>query len=189
MIKDKRVDDITEKKYGKLLVIERSEKRSGKNNQHILWKCICDCGNIHYTEAYKLKRGRKKSCGCMDSGRNPSFINNRGMALWNRLYLSTIKKRAKKQGYETDINIDLFIKISSENCFYCNSEGTQKLEDRIKNSEAFITFNGIDRINSSRGYFMDNIVSCCKHCNTAKNTLSQSDFKQLIKRIYENFAK
>lgn len=37
---------------------------------------------------------------------------------------------------------------------------------------------------------MSNVVSCCKHCNLAKSDMSQQDFLNHIKRIYEhNFNK
>lgn len=192
MINDKRVDDITGNKYGKLRVIKRSDKRSGKNNQYFLWECICDCGNIHYTEAYKLKRGRKKSCGCLEgSGRPINFKDDRESVLWNRLYSSTIKKRSKKARYETDITLKEFIKISKQPCQYCGDTGVHQLSDNVngkKITETKIFFNGIDRVDSNKGYLVSNVVSCCKHCNIAKNTMSEKEFKNHIRKMYEHYV-
>lgn len=193
MILDKRVDDIAGQKYGKLTVIKRSDLRSGKHKQYILWECKCECGNTHYTESYKLKRGRKKSCGCLEGiGRPINFKEDRALVLWGRLYSSTIKKRAKKAGYKTDITLEYFIEISKKPCFYCGDKEVQSIKDNANGkpiTDTKISFNGIDRVDSSTGYFISNVVSCCKHCNTAKNTLSQEDFKKQIRKIYENFAK
>ena len=47
-----------------------------------------------------------------------------------------------------------------------------------------ITYNGIDRIDSTKGYFNDNVVSCCKVCNRAKSNLSLEDFKQWAANLY-----
>ena len=190
---DNRVDDISGKKFGKLEVIKRTEKRSGKNNQYYLWECKCECGNTTYTEAYKLKRGRKKSCGCLEgAGRPYNFKDDRKVVLWQRLYSNTIQKRSKKNGYKTDIKLEKFIEISKQNCFYCGDKEVQEAKDNANGktiTDTVIRFNGIDRIDSSKGYMLDNVVSCCKHCNTAKNTMSQESFKNHIRKIYENFAK
>lgn len=59
------VIDITGQRFGKLIVLEQADMRSIDNR--ILWKCQCDCGNIHYAAATDLKRGKVKSCGCLIS--------------------------------------------------------------------------------------------------------------------------
>ena len=55
--------NIINQKFGKLTVIEPSEKRSSSGN--ILYKCQCDCGNITYVTSKDLKSGHSKSCGCV----------------------------------------------------------------------------------------------------------------------------
>jgi hypothetical protein len=45
-------------KYGRLVVIEKSDRGEGK----IL--CRCDCGIFVHVYDYNLKSGRTKSCGC-----------------------------------------------------------------------------------------------------------------------------
>ena len=52
--------DLTGKRFGHLTVIERAEKKSGKNR----WKCLCDCGKITYTITNRLVQGKTLSCGC-----------------------------------------------------------------------------------------------------------------------------
>ena len=48
---------------------------------------------------------------------------------------------------------------------------------------------GLDRIDSSIGYRIDNIVTCCKVCNAAKGTLTVEQFKQHIAKVHENFER
>lgn len=55
--------DITGKRFGKLLVIRRSDKRNSSND--VLWECTCDCGNIKLATSGALRHGRTKACGCM----------------------------------------------------------------------------------------------------------------------------
>lgn len=46
-----------------------------------------------------------------------------------------------------------------------------------------ILYSGIDRVDSSVGYEIGNIVPACKICNFAKSNLTQDDFKSWAKRI------
>ena len=52
--------DLTGKRFGKLVVKEYA----GTHKRESMWKCQCDCGEICYTVSSKLKKGKKKSCGC-----------------------------------------------------------------------------------------------------------------------------
>ena len=57
---DGNAQDLTGKRFGRLVVIERTENRGEK----VAWKCQCDCGNISTATTDMLKSGRTKSCGC-----------------------------------------------------------------------------------------------------------------------------
>lgn len=54
--------DLSGKRFGKLVVIERAEN-VGKGIA--VWKCLCDCGNVTYVRGSNLKGGAVKSCGCL----------------------------------------------------------------------------------------------------------------------------
>lgn len=56
----KSADNLIGMKYGKLTVIEKTNKRQGKN---IIWKCLCECGNYTYVSGGRLKTGNTSSCG------------------------------------------------------------------------------------------------------------------------------
>jgi hypothetical protein len=53
------------KRFGKLLVVEKTDLRYGDGC--IIWKCQCDCGNITYVNTNSLKREDIISCGCLRS--------------------------------------------------------------------------------------------------------------------------
>ena len=57
--KDKRVG----KKYGRLTIIEPTGGKTQDRKK--IYKCKCDCGNIHYAEISNLKSENTKSCGCL----------------------------------------------------------------------------------------------------------------------------
>lgn len=51
--------DETGKRYGKLLVLSKSRKKT----RHAFWDCICDCGKSYSIRADRL-RVKTTSCGC-----------------------------------------------------------------------------------------------------------------------------
>lgn len=55
------IRDLTNKKFDKLLVIEKVSKNK---YGHIIWKCKCDCGNFKLVSGENLKSLKTKSCGC-----------------------------------------------------------------------------------------------------------------------------
>lgn len=56
------MNDLTGMQFGHLLAIEPAGKTK---DRHILWKCVCECGNITYVSSHSLICGCTKSCGCM----------------------------------------------------------------------------------------------------------------------------
>ena len=52
--------DLTGQRFGRLLVL----CECGRQDNHILWKCRCDCGNECVVRGTYLTDGRTASCGC-----------------------------------------------------------------------------------------------------------------------------
>ena len=61
--------DLTGKKFNRLTVLEKLDKRGNE----WYWKCKCDCGNICEVAGASLRSNRTKSCGCLkkESDRKP----------------------------------------------------------------------------------------------------------------------
>ena len=59
-------EDIIGNKYGKLTVLEITNKKS-ENGTNLYYKCECECGNITYVTGNNLKLGNTISCGCIHS--------------------------------------------------------------------------------------------------------------------------
>lgn len=53
--------DITGHRYGKLLVIAESQRRTSGNRR---WKCLCDCGREAVIDQGNLRSGLSTTCGC-----------------------------------------------------------------------------------------------------------------------------
>jgi hypothetical protein len=55
--------DLTAKKFDRLLVLQA--ENSSNLKRHIVWKCICDCGQLTLAAGTELRAGHKRSCGCL----------------------------------------------------------------------------------------------------------------------------
>ena len=62
--KKRQTLDLTNQKFGKIVAIEKTDMRK---DGRVIWKCICDCGNICFYDTHTLQEGRAKSCGCLRS--------------------------------------------------------------------------------------------------------------------------
>lgn len=54
--------DLSGRRFGWLVALEPTEKRS---NKHIVWRCLCDCGQETLVRGSHLSGGQTKSCGCL----------------------------------------------------------------------------------------------------------------------------
>lgn len=59
-------EDLTNKRFGELVVIKRDKDIIEKNGNHrTAWLCQCNCGNQKIVDSHKLKSGNTSSCGCL----------------------------------------------------------------------------------------------------------------------------
>ena len=65
-----RLQDLTGKRYGRLIVVGMSEKRTASRGGICI--CQCDCGNIKEVASLALKSGATVSCGCY----NKEYLRN-----------------------------------------------------------------------------------------------------------------
>lgn len=189
-----KIIDLTNKKFGKLTVVKMSKKRG--NRGQIKWDCLCDCGNRHTVTGESLRYGKSKSCGCLKENYKPTnMIEDRETAILKFQY-SHLIRRHKKRFKTTPISFKEYIMLVKGKCFYCGISSSMELEDRrcwtkskglISNTK--VKINGVDRVDSKKGYVVKNCVTCCKHCNIAKNTFTEKQFKEWIKLVYEHYVK
>lgn len=173
--------DITGQKYGKLIPIAYAYTKNNKS----FWKCLCDCGNEPIINLNNLKQGLVKSCGCLRTHKQ-----NPGESGLKALYVK-YRISAKKEGRKFDLTLEEFKNITSKNCTYCGSipnmisasEHTKKPETKEYTS---YKYNGIDRIDSNKGYEKNNVVSCCRWCNIIKRERTVDELKSHIIRIYNH---
>lgn len=129
---------------------------------------ICTaCKNlrIRTSRAYSNKRKTK-----ITRIHNRSEIQRRLIRKFNDVLIS-----AARRNIEFLLSRDEFIAITEKPCVYCNSESTKQKP------------NGLDRIDSSKSYTLDNVASCCKLCNFGKNQLTVEEYIQHCEKVVNNF--
>jgi len=176
----KNRDDLLGKTFGNLTVFNFEI-----NDRHnLIWLCNCSCGSnkVVRTIGTSLKNGDVKSCGCIRRNRL-AFGEN----AFNRLY-DTYRRRALKKDFPFSLSKEEFKIITSQNCFYCGIEPKQKAPCSNTRFYGDYIYNGIDRIDSSKGYTQDNVVPCCGQCNVAKNNHSYEKFLNWVEKIHNNFS-
>lgn len=143
------------------------------------WECLCVCGNKCIVPGGHLRANMRKSCGC----RSQLRISETGI---NRLF-SLYKRKALLRKIGFNLTKENFQKLVLSNCFYCGVIPSQRLK-RLKTDNLQILYNGIDRINSSLNYDMDNCVASCRYCNQSKSNLSLRDWKEYLKRLFNHMG-
>ena len=157
-----------------------------------LWVCECVCGNSIKTYASKLKCGYKKSCGCKNYlGEHKNKKYDRAEAGY-RAKVSNYKAHAKMDNREWHLSIEEAVGLLKSDCHYCGSSPSNEynlIRNRkqknktVVNTYESIYYNGIDRVDSSKGYSAKNCVSCCKICNQAKMDMTVDQFEEWIDRL------
>jgi len=185
--------DLTGKRINKLIVLKFEEYRPNSVGvRNCYYRCKCDCGNEAIISQQELNHGRK-SCGCsLDEFRKNVFgkIARERMSLpygessFNALYSGYVD-RCKRKQREFKLTKEEFREITSKNCFFCGIEPLQIFSKGKKHRNGHYLHNGIDRIDSLKGYIIGNVLPCCEICNKAKRDMSLDEFLKWINRLID----
>lgn len=173
------MNNLLGQKFGRLTVIKKSNSDRSRRS---CWICICSCGKeTRPVRSYSLIKGLTLSCGCLvkDKIREIRSLPN-GEASLNSLFYD-YKNNALKRGLEFSLNLKEFKEFTSKICYYCGSEPSKLHRSKVY-KKPYI-YNGLDRIDSTLGYFYKNIVSCCYNCNRAKSNLSIEEFDNWVGKL------
>jgi hypothetical protein len=177
-------------KFGDLTISNKNTKR-GK------WyvECTCLCGTITIVQITHLISGTVKGCGCKASR---ILSEMPGLASYKAKHRAYIKN-ALDYGREFSLTLEEFISLITLNCYYCNEK--PKFHNMYLNKEgkihkgyetksnlaieaANVYVNGIDRLDSTKGYSIENCVPCCWPCNNFKLGRNKEEFLEIIEKIY-----
>lgn len=185
------VQDITGKRFGLLTAIK--PVRLHKSKRTMIWLWQCDCGKqferfLGGVTRRPRSRNTVPSCGCERVRKlKEQIAKPPGASAFNILF-SAYKQKARERNLDFRLSEDEFRIITKQNCYYCGKPPLQEFTRKGMNGSYF--YNGIDRLNNSLGYYIENCVPCCGVCNMAKNKLNSEDFLKMVESIYNNrFAK
>ena len=168
------------KKGSKILV--KIEDIKKKSNIPIIYRCDV-CGSLHSVKAFTVfgrensqfnKNGHTYCYRC--SNKNRSGVNNPRYKHGNNRFCE-YRNNAKKRKIDFSLTVEQFADLTGQECHYCGGYSSEW--------EAKSRGNGIDRKDSSRGYFEGNCVPCCSKCNFVKNSMPYDAFVKYVTRIYE----
>lgn len=170
--------DLRDKKFGRLTALHLLEER--KNAMRV-WKCACDCGKQVKIPTSWLTSGNTTSCGCYALDvRRKRGVGEAGLFRLFRRYL----KEAQARGLSFELSLEAFAALTKETCFYCGAEPSRVMNLHDSPYSAY-TYNGVDRMNNSKGYVPGNCVACCFHCNVAKRDRSIKDFDLWVRALWK----
>lgn len=168
-------------RFGKLVALRiYGRHHTGQN----LWVCKCDCGNIKNVTASRLIKGDTRSCGCLKS-ENLSARKEPGHAAIS-LSHQQYKKGATRRNLSFSLTREQFIDIVTKDCFYCGDSPSIKAV--APGNNGYFIRNGIDRVDSSKGYYIENCVPCCTICNRAKSNTDMQGFIDWIYTVHNNLV-
>ena len=169
--------------FGRLTIISfsHSDKRW---RRHYLCRCVC--GVEKTVQGTLLRSGNTKSCGCSSKEAARKRVLPHGIAARNQV-LAGYRHKAKLEGRRFDLTIPQFEMVVKNPCFYCGAVSANICKSPHGTGD--YAYNGMDRINSDKGYTVNNVVAACRTCNFAKSNRSQGEFIRWIKSVHDYLAK
>lgn len=170
--------DIIGNTYGDIKVIsfDRFEKATTKSRGeeirfYFLTKCI-KCGKETVRFFNKTQWNKTSGCKSCNVAFDIPSLND---------ILRVYKDGARSRNINWCLTNDQFLNLISKNCYYCGNIPQIRKHDRSVNKKEV---NGIDRLDSSKGYTIDNCVTCCTMCNYMKLSSSKNEFLNHVEKIY-----
>lgn len=167
----------------------------GGNN----WIVKCTkCGKEQEQSIPNLKKHKKDTCFYCEHPNSTKAAFNRTrldkMPIDERIY-SYYKNKIERENEQPgakqkpfELSLEEHSNLIHSNCYYCGNPPTS---DNIWNKSGkrkcdtdLIYINGVDRINSNKGYTSDNCVPCCPMCNRMKLDFELDMFYKQIEKIY-----
>ena len=175
-----RADPPIGARYGQLTLIDPTVQVRKQNQTFKYYLCRCECGIEKLVRKYGLLNGTVISCGCYNRqvGKNKRIT---GLQNAIRNEEASYRRHAQAKGRSYELTREQFTALILRPCYYCGREKTRRLgagPNPDRHEPVYGT--GIDRVDSSKGYSVDNVVPCCTDCNKAKMNRNADDFLEWI---------
>lgn len=181
MSRKSTIDSFLGKQIGGIVILRKHG--SPIKRQKVMCKCI-PCGEEFSATFHNVYRGNYKSCGCLQYALNTKNPRWQGYGEISKSFFYSIKNGAKKRNINFNLTIEdiwqLFLdqnrkcRLSGQNIFF------QKF--RLDNNASA----SLDRIDSLKGYYKENVQWVHKSINYMKQSMDNKEFLDNIKKIYEH---
>lgn len=170
-------------------IVNLNELRKGRGTG-VLAKCSCGrfVGPMSLARLYGNEKTKPvescKSCSAIIGGLKKRMLDSNRS---KKLVKATYKRHAKERNIAFLLSDDEFFSKIVEPCSYCgaiNVSCRAAPQEAIEYAESF-PYTGLDRIDSSGAYEINNVQACCIICNRAKSDMSEAAFLKWIDRCYE----
>jgi len=145
----------------------------------------CNCETIQRIEEVKRRGYLCKSCKLKENSIKEFKYKDIELTCANVLK-SRMNKRYIKRGLNCTLTGAEILNLVKSKCHYCGDLSSNAFIYKQPNFEYIFYYNGIDRIDSSKGYIKGNVLSCCKTCNVSKMDMNYEKFIEHISKIYKN---
>lgn len=160
---------------GVLTCIEDLGMKDVKGKKHHMLKAKCSrCGSTTEIRAERITSNTytPQSCSnCVNSLYKEIADNKFAKTRKFRRRYHSILGNAKGRGIKVSLTEEQIADILKQECYYCGKPNAD----------------GIDRVDSTKDYTIDNVVPCCGICNRMKNKYSLSTFLDRVYKIYNRF--
>lgn len=179
-------DEMIEKTFGWLTVLSYEPHTRPSGQKYIKLNCKCICGNTHTVDKYEVNSGDTISCGCFKRKFIKSKNQDRVTSIKRNLYKRVLNRSKNKLGFDGVLPFETYCSLISQPCFYCGEPHGNTAKDNkgkktgLPITDTIVLYNGLDRKDGTKGYTEDNVIPCCKNCNTAKFTKNIDEFRQWI---------
>lgn len=156
--------------YGRLTVVDKSDKKDKKGKGQFYWNCICECGKDTLAVPYQLVRGHKRSCGCQRAITTREVMGYHGLSK-TKAYKTwkSIKKRCfnkNNKDYERYSKLGMSEAMANDFLVFLENIGNPPTEDSKWS---------VERIDTTKGYFEGNIKWVTQKEQTRNRKLSRNN--------------
>lgn len=177
----KKAINLIGKRFNMLIVIRKIARGDRRFKNQPTWLVRCDCGIEKPVTSRNLKRQKACSYSCKSNIRHGNSIEF-GLRAKHLAYNQT-RCSANDRGISFSLSFSNLMAITSKPCTYCGIENSKEVGSKSLRTGTYMC-NGVDRIDSSKGYVLGNCVPCCTECNMAKRSRTVDEFKDWLRRAY-----
>ena len=144
-------------------------KRNDNNNPNAVVSRCKSCSTVKHKERMKSKEYRDKM-----TSNSKQWQKNNPLRTRYLIAKSSALNKSRRGTKLFDISFDELVSLWKKGCHYCHGS--------IINNKGV----GLDRIDNSKDYIIDNVLPCCGDCNKIRNTiLTVEEMEVAMKAILE----